>query len=167
MPLQDLLCINGIVQSCGISNVLAVRIPQSYTKSPILPTHPTPLPSLSFYINTCLVWELILTQNEHQQHWSVSQKIFSETFMKPLDSPYYVKSWWPSIKKIKAFYVWKSFEITILFLLSPHWCRKWLGTKEITSHKLNQWWLIESIVWPNLASMNQSFQYLLFSKAYG
>ena len=49
--------------------------------------------------------------------------------------------YWMKMYKLWLRFHW-SFFPGVQLTIFQHWFRKWLGVKEVTSHYLNQWWLV-------------------------
>ena len=68
-------------------------------------------------------------------HWGRNKMaaIFQTTFSKSFSSVkiviYWLKFHW-------------SLSLRVQSIIFQHWCRKWLGTDQVTNHYLNQWWLV-------------------------
>ena len=65
--------------------------------------------------------------------WDKMAAIFQTTFSNEFC--------WMKILKFRLEFHWSLFP-RIQFIICQHWFRQWLGAGQVTSHYLNQWWLV-------------------------
>ena len=76
-------------------------------------------------------------------HWghdimdAISQTTFSSAFS------------WMKMFEFRLKYHWNLF-LRVQLTIFQHWFRQWLGTDQVTSHYLNQWWLLYQRIYASL-----------------
>ena len=84
-----------------------------------------------------LTWCPVLTHWGQDKIDTILQMLFSSTFS------------WMKMSELWLKFHWSLF-LRVQITIFQHWFRKWLGAIQVTSHYLNQWWLVYQWIYTSL-----------------